>query len=101
MAGGKGSAALKLGCEPEIVHIAGSVSFEVLVSQPESEQIPTSELNPTARANGKLMERHFAILLQACDTVFHGQFEWRQGVHVSGPLGHEIPALLQGVGCQV
>ena len=38
------AAAPKLGCEPEIVHVAGSVCFGVFVGRSESEQIPTSEL---------------------------------------------------------
>ncbi len=92
MAGDKGSAAAKLGCEPEIVHVAGSVSFGVFVGHSESEQIPTtelklkgkwqishpiSELTPNARADGKPGLRHFTLLLNAGDTISHGQAEWR------------------------
>ena len=44
MAGDKGRAAPKLGCDPEIVHVVRSAGFGVFMGQPESEQIPTSEL---------------------------------------------------------
>ena len=116
MAGDKGSVAPKLRCEPEIVHVGRSVGFGVFVGQSESEQIPTSELKlkgkwrvlypssgrtTTTSANGESGERHFTFLLKAAGTISHGQAEWREGVNVSGPLGHEVPALLQGVGCQV
>ena len=92
MAGDKGSVALKLGCEPEIVHVGRSVGFGVFVGQSESEQIPTSELKlkgkwrvlypssegkPNARADGKPGLRHFTLLLNAGDTISHGQAEWR------------------------
>ena len=116
MDGDKGKAAPKLGWETEVLHAAGYDCFGVFSGHSESEQIPTTELKlkgkwrvlypssegkPNARADGKPGLRHFTLLLNAGDTISHGQAEWREGVHVSGPLGHETPALLQGVGGKI
>ena len=101
MAGHKYKPAVKPVCEAKVIHIDGSVCFWVFVGQSESEQIPTSEGNPNASPNGKSGEHHFTFLLQACDTNFYGRSKLRQGIHVSRPLGHQIPALFQGVGRQI
>ena len=71
-------------------------------SEPDTKTpFPILERNPTAPANGKPGLRHSALLLWASGTISHGRSGWREGVNVSGPLGHQIPALLQGVGGQI
>ena len=62
---------------------------------------PILERNPTAPANGKPGLRHSALLLWASGTISHGQLSGEKESNVSGPLGHQIPALFQGVGGQI
>ena len=116
MAGDKGRAALKLACEPEIVHVGSSAGFGVIMSRSESEQTPSQNKNlkgkwrtpyPTLDrkqnppAQGKPELRRFILLLKVSGAISHGQAGWRERVHMPGPLGHEVPALLQSVGRQI